>query len=356
MAQSQFKEELSELIQGNTTGTKAVQSVLEAKFLLNFKHPDFMGLYGMTPNPINMEGGTFLYRQIFRPVPQTYNASGTPTIYDPKLNTLRIFADDHETFPLRIPTTDLAGYTKGSNAYYDVQEAIVGNFITSAADATMLQLTAEATQLFKDNCTVAYQADGSVAEDDANLWTLPNKASEYRNAPTQTMNYILWQWLADKVGILEQKITQKAIGIARSEIHIFMDPRLYKNLTTPNGIVGVQEIATATVENIPMRQTIAGAPLHKNILLNKKFAAGTIHKTIAYDFSKTVKGGVANNTGGIAAIIFAQDSFAMPMNFFGWLPTKGQDDGFPRLIGHYKFGKGITRPDFAYIVRYANEA
>lgn len=355
MAQAQFNEQLAEVLQSQTSGQNAVQSVLEAKFLLNFKHPDFMGLYGMTPNPISVNGGTFIYRQIYRPVPQTYNPTGTPEIYNPRLNTLRIFADSHETLPLEVQVTDIAGFLKSDNAYYDVQAAIVGNFIENAADATMLQLTAEATKLFQDNCITAYQSDGSVEEDDANLWTLPQKASVYRNSATNTINYELWQWLADKVGILEQKITQKAIGVARSRIHIFLDPRLYKNLTTPNGIVGVQAIADATVDNIPMRQTIAGAPLHKNILLNKKFAPNSIHKTIEYDFTKTVKGGTEDNTGGIAALIFAEDSFALPMNFNGWLPTKSQDTGFPRLVGHYQYGKGLTRPDFAYVVRYANE-
>ena len=360
MAQEKINEQLAEVLQGNTTAGKAVLSVLEARFLQNFIHPDFLGMYSAKPSPLTVQGGSFIFRQVHRPVPQTFNASGTPTIYNPTLDTVRIFADSSQTLPLELTLTDLAGLVTEKESLYDVQGATVGNFIKNASYATQLHLNAEITKVFKDKCTNAEKKSG-VAEKDANLFTLPETATTYRSNPTTAINYALWQFLADKVGILEEKITMKAIGLSRANIHIFLDNRLYKNLTTPNGIVGVQAIAEATVSNIPMGQTIAGAPLHKHILLNQKFTKvesgatvsdGRIHKTDMYDFSSTSANGESGQTGGIAALIFAEDSFALPMNFNNWLPTKSPTTGFPRLIGHYQYGKDLLRPDFCYVIRY----
>ena len=363
MATAKFNLLLADILNGTNTdnnATKALLSTLEVRFLQNFNHPDFMGMYSAVPSPVTVQGGNFIFRQVERPVPQIFDPTTTATLYNPTLNAILIRANSSQTLPLELTLTDLAGLSTATESIYDVQGATVGNFIRNAGLATQLHLNAEITKVFQDACTKAKTS--SVAEKDANLFTLPNTVAQYRGANnTSAINYALWQFLADKVGILEEKITKKAIGIARSDIHIFLDNRLYKNLTTPNGIVGVQEIAEATVSNIPMRQTIAGAQLHKHILLNQNFTTGTgastasderIHKTELFDFSKTVAGGETGETGGIAALIFARDSFALPMNFNNWLPTKGPTTGFPRLIGHYQYGKGILRPDFCYVIRY----
>lgn len=193
MAQANLSAEITKVILGNQPNDKAFQSIIEYKFLSNFFHSEFMGLYTAIPLGIQPQGGTFLFRQINRPVPQIYDPSGTPTIYNPDVDTQSIRASSAQTLPLELNKVDLAGFATSTEAMYNVASALVGNFIAAAGRATWLHLNAELTQEFKDTCKTAY-LPASKNETTANLFTLPKKASQYKASANMTeTNTELWQ-------------------------------------------------------------------------------------------------------------------------------------------------------------------
>lgn len=277
------------------------------------------GLFQMFARPSQTNGSVFTYKTPERMIPEAYDRTTNGALgKGAVVPQVDITANIRDVVYMEIEDTEFA-----TQVLADAEKSRVAN---SIVQSMMAQLDAEAFMVMKD------AVEAGVAEQVVKVG--------FTTAADQDALATARMLTGDVIAENESIIDAKTLGVPSIRQMIIGSPKFYWRYINSFDTNVREQSEEIKVGNLSLR-LINGAAVIKHPLIGGNHAAGTLHKTKAFDLSTiTAKGGAAAK---LEAFVLTDIAIAMPFTL-RQTRTRINKFGNDEIISRYVFGKGAIRP------------